>query len=112
MLDILQVVACIGTILIGLYSLLRPNAVTGFTGLAPQGPRGVTEIRAILGGFFVGLGIAPLALGDSAAYITLGIAYLVVVSVRLASIFADGSSEQSNWVSFVIEVILGVILVL
>ena len=112
MLDILQIISCIGTILIGLYSLIRPTAVTGFTGLAPQGPRGITEIRAILGGFFVGLGATPLILGGGGAYLMLGIAYLVVAAVRLVSIFLDGSSVRSNWVSFVSEVILGVVLVL
>ena len=110
--DILQIIACVGTIVVGLYSLLRPNAVTGFTGLAPQGPRGISEIRAVLGGFFVALGAAPLALGAEAAYTMLGIAYLVVAAVRLASIFLDGSSVRSNWISFASEVILGVILVL
>ena len=52
LLDILQIVAGIGTVLTGLLSLFRPQAVEGFTGLKPTGARGVTEIRAVLGAFF------------------------------------------------------------
>lgn len=49
-LKILQLVAVGGTFLTGLYSLVRPRAIQGFTGLVPEGGRGVTEIRSIVGG--------------------------------------------------------------
>jgi hypothetical protein len=42
--------------------LFWPQSVTGFTGLSPESSRGITEIRAVLGGAFVGLGAAPLIL--------------------------------------------------
>lgn len=60
MIQILHIFAAIVTIATGLYSLIRPQAVTCFTGLVPNGPRGITEIRAVLRGFFVALGAAPL----------------------------------------------------
>ena len=60
--QILQIVAAIATILTGLYSLLKPAAITGFTGLQPVGGRGITEIRSILGGLFIALGAVPLVL--------------------------------------------------
>src|SRR5690606_5901388 len=60
---VLKVIAAALTIVTGLVSLVRPRSVTGFTGLQPVGGRGVTEIRAVLGGFFIGLGAAPLILG-------------------------------------------------
>ena len=43
-LQVLRIVAAAGTIVTGLISLIRPRSVTGFTGLSPTGPRGVTEI--------------------------------------------------------------------
>ena len=111
-LQVLQVVAAVGTIATGLFSLIWPRKVTGFTGLVPEGGRGVTEIRAILGGFFVALGAAPLILGATAAYQMLGIAYLVVAAVRGASMIIDKSVMQSNLISVLVEILFGVILVL
>ena len=108
---VLQVIAAIATVLTGLYSLLKPRSVTGFTGLRPEGARGITEIRAILGGFFVALGAAPLLLGEPATYTMLGLGYLFVAIVRAISMFADGSVVRSNWISLATEVVLGVILV-
>ena len=110
-LDIAKIVAAIGTILTGLVSLIRPLSVRGFTGLEAPGPRGVTEIRAILGGFFVALGVAPLAFNEPVAYQMLGVAYLGVALVRLVSMFVDGSVERSNIISLIVEVVFGVILV-
>jgi hypothetical protein len=111
-LQILKVIAAIGTIVTGLVSLIWPRSVTGFTGLSPAGGRGITEIRAVLGGFFVALGAAPLILKDPAAYRMLGIAYLAVAVVRAASMVIDKSVVQSNIISVVVEVIFGVILIL
>ena len=111
-LEILKIVAGVATILTGLFSLIWPLRVQGFTGLEVAGGRGVTEIRAILGGFFIGLGAAVLLLNDPVAYQTLGIAYLVVAVVRTISMFVDKSVVQSNIISVIAEVILGVILIL
>lgn len=111
-LEILKILVAIATILTGVVSLFWPLKVRGFTGLEVNGGRGVTEIRAVLGGFFVGLGGAVLFINEPAAYLTLGIAYLVVAVVRTISMFIDKSVVQSNVISVVTEVIFGVILVL
>ena len=111
-LQILKIIAAIGTIVTGLVSLLRPRSITGFTGLSAPGPRGITEIRAILGGFFVALGAVPLILQAPETYQMLGITYLVVAAVRLVSMFIDKSVVQSNIISLVAELVFGVILVL
>ena len=111
-LRILQIIAAVGTIGTGVVSLFWPRSVTGFTGLSPQGPRGITEIRAVLGGFFVALGLTPLVLDAPAAYQMLGITYLGVAVVRAISMIVDKSVERSNVISVVVEIIFGVILVL
>jgi hypothetical protein len=54
----LQIIAVVATILTGLVSLVNPRGVESFTGLAAPSARGITEIRSILGGLFIGLGIA------------------------------------------------------
>ncbi|MFN2182405.1 MAG: DUF4345 family protein [Anaerolineae bacterium] len=111
-LEILQIILAAGTIVTGLVSLVWPRSVQGFTGLSAPGPRGVTEIRAVLGGAFIGLGLAPLVLGVQAAYQVLGITYLVIAVSRIAGIVLDKSYERSNWISLAVEIVAGVILVL
>jgi hypothetical protein len=111
-LQILKYVAVIATILTGLVSLLWPLKVQGFTGLTAPGGRGITEIRSILGGLFIGLGIAVFLLGARETYQMLGIVYIAIAAVRAVSIVIDKSSEQSNIISLIVEIIFGIILVL
>ena len=111
-LKILQIIAVIGTILTGLVSLIWPLRVQGFTGLTAPGERGITEIRSILGGVFIGLGIAVFLLGTRETYQMLGIMYLAIAVVRTVSIVIDKSPERSNIISLIAEIVFGIILVL
>lgn len=107
----LQIVAALATAATGLFSMLAPRQVIGFTGLQPIGGRGITELRAVLGGLFVALGVAPFFLGPT-AYRMLGIGYLAIFAVRAVSMIVDRSVVQSNVISLIVEIVLGVILVL
>jgi len=111
-LKILQIIAVIGTILTGMLSLFWPKIAEDFTGLTAPGGRGITEIRAVLGGLFIGLGIAIFILGTREVYQMLGIMYLAIGTVRAISMVIDKSVEQSNIISLVVEIIFGIILVL
>jgi uncharacterized membrane protein len=108
---ILKIVAALATAATGLLALVKPAATYGFIGLNPNGVRGVSEIRAIFGGLFIALGLAPLFLG-AVAYQMLGIAYLAIAVARLFSIVVDKSYAKSNLISLAIEIVLGVILVI
>lgn len=110
-LDVLKIIASLATAATGFLAMFMPKVVPGFTGLSPVGGRGISEIRAIFGGLFVALGIAPLIFkGDT--YVMLGWGYLAIALVRIISIFFDKAPDKSNWISFIIEVIFGVILIL
>jgi hypothetical protein len=111
-LQILQIVASILTIVTGLVSLIWPRSVMGFTGLIVPGARGITEIRAVLGGAFIGLGAAALVLNTPDAYRMLGIMYLVIALARAIGIVLDRSQERSNVISLMTEIVLGFVLVL
>jgi hypothetical protein len=87
------------------YSSDRPTGID-----KTQRSRGVSEIRAVFGGLFIGLGLAPFFLGG-AAYTMLGIGYLAIAMARTFSIVFDKSFAQSNWISLGIEIVLGMILV-
>jgi hypothetical protein len=109
---ILKIIAAIATIITGLISLIWPRSVRGFTGLEAPGPRGITEIRAVLGGFFIALGTVPLIFQSAGMFLMLGLAYLGVALVRAVSIILDKSFLQSNFISLAVEVFLGLILIL
>ena len=110
-LQYLQYLACILTIISGAFALFAPEKAVALSGLVPQGGRGRTEIRCVMGGLYIALGITPFLLGG-VTFMMLGIGYLAVGLVRLGSIFIDKSGTQSNWMSMALELILGVILVL
>ena len=112
MIGILQIIAAAATVVTGLYSLVVPMSVRGFTGLEMPDGRGVTEVRAVLGGFFIALGAAPLLFRSPDMYLMLGFTYLIVAGVRAVSIFIDKSFVKSNYISFITEIILGIFLVL
>ena len=110
--QILRILAAAATIITGLVSLFWPLKVPGFTGLEPVGGRGISEIRTILGALFVGLGGAVIYFNTKEAYLILGITYLAMALVRGISILVDKSPVSSNIISFVVELIFGVLLVL
>jgi uncharacterized membrane protein len=108
---ILKIIAALATAATGLLAFFKPSATYGFIGLNANGVRGVSEIRAIFGGLFIGLGIAPLFLG-TVAYQMLGIGYLAIAAARAFSIVFDKSYAQSNIISLVTEIVLGALLVI
>jgi hypothetical protein len=111
-LDILKITAAIVTVATGLLSFVRPRSVQGFTGLSAPGPRGITEIRAVLGGAFIALGAAPLLLRTPEAFRMLGIVYLVIGATRIVGMILDKSLERSNFISLAVEIVFGAILAL
>jgi hypothetical protein len=108
---ILRTIVAIGTAASGLLALVRPGAVFGITGLRSEGSRGLTEIRAVFGGLFIALGLAPFFLGETAFQI-LGIGYAAVAAARLFGILVDQTSEASNWINLAIEVVSAAILLI
>lgn len=111
-LAILKTVAAVVTLATGLLSLIRPRSVQGFTGLDVSGPRGVTEIRAVLGGAFIALGAVPLLTRTPDAFRMLGIVYLLIGVTGIVGLILDKSLERSNLISLAVEIVFGGILVL
>lgn len=108
---LLDIIAAGATAITGLFAFIKPSATFSFIGLKAEGVRGISEIRAIFGGLFIALGILPFFLGEK-AFLMLGYSYLMIALTRLISIIIDKSYAKSNWISLVIEIALGVILVI
>ncbi len=110
--EILKIIIAVVTVGFGAFSVVFPQRAARFTGLSSEGTRGISEIRAVLGGTFVGLGLALLFFRSPGAYRTLGTAYLAIAAVRGGSIWFDRSPATSNWTSLVSEVVFGIILLI
>ena len=111
MIRILQIISVLVTVGTGVLALVKPKSIYKFTGLKAVGARGITEIRTIFGALFIALGIGAIILSQ---YLFLGVIYLALAIVRFVSmILIDKSTaESSNLISFLIEIVFGIILVL
>jgi hypothetical protein len=111
-LTVIQVLILVATIAIGVLSMVSPGSAANFTGLNLPGARGRTEVRAIFGGLFIGLGLAPLILRSELAYQTVAITYLAIAAARLIGLVRDRSYDRSNGVSLLSELAFGFLLLL
>ena len=109
---VFHVILAVLTIGTGLLCLVRPRSILGFTGLGEPSERGVTEIRAVFGGGFLGMGLAPLLLNTPAAYQMLGITYLCIGTGRFIGMVLGRSWVRSNWISLAFEIPAGILLLL
>lgn len=110
--EIIHWAAVIITLLTGVYSMIKPGMIKGFTGLEASSPRAVTEIRAVMGGTFIGLAIAAFLLNAPEVFKLLGIVYAVIAVIRTFSMVVDKSVVRSNVISLVTEVVLAIILIM
>ena len=108
----LKWIAVIITLGYGLYAMVKPGGIERFTGLQPSSPRGITEIRAVMGGMFVGLGIAAVVLNTPQTFKMIGICYAVIAVIRTISMVLDKSVTRSNTISLIAETALAITLVL
>ncbi len=110
--EIIRWAAVVITLLTGVYSMIKPGTIKGFTGLEASSPRAVTEIRAVMGGTFIGLAIAAFLLNTPEVFKMLGITYAVIAVIRTVSMVLDRSVVRSNVISLVTEVILAFVLIM
>ncbi len=110
-LTVLKYVSVVVTLATGLISLFWPKNIKGFTGLEASSPRAISEIRSVMGGVFVGLGAAAFVLNTPEVYKMLGIGYAFIAAIRAVSIIVDRSTDRSNIISLITEVVLALILI-
>jgi hypothetical protein len=101
------------TAITGLYIIIRPQSYARLAGFSAAGERGRVEIRAIMGGVFLGLGLAPVILFNHPIALTfVGVVYLFVALTRLISLFLDRSFESFGIVFLLVEAGFGLIMVI
>lgn len=98
--------------ILGVAAILFPKSIAAFVGIQPVAAEGISEIRATLGSFFLGLGATCLWLQSSDAFTVLGVASLGAAIVRLLSSFIDRSTSIKNIGGVFSEALLGVLFLL
>jgi len=97
-------------VILGCLGLLFPQQVSRVLAMRPEGPRGISEVRATYGGFFLGLGLGCLATQSDTVFLVAGSAWYGAAIARLMSVMADKSRSRENIIGFVVEATVGMML--
>ena len=73
---------------------------------------GYTEVSAVSGCLFVGIGLGVLILNEPVAWVALGLAYAGAAVGRVTSILRDNAGSRQSWTFFATEAALAAWLVL
>ncbi|MEM6851241.1 MAG: DUF4345 family protein [Pseudomonadota bacterium] len=104
MLTTLNIIAAVITIALGAIGWLRPRFTMEKLGLAAVGgPFGLSEVRAVNGATFVGVGLAALLLATPTAFAMVGALYAGAALGRGTSLILENGRSAACWVFFAIE---------
>jgi hypothetical protein len=90
------------TVLFGLILFFAPGLSLRILRLqtTPNHPEALSEARATMSGFYLGLGLCAIL------YIALGLSWALTAFGRLVSMMSDRGNTLYNWVSLVLEIVL------
>jgi hypothetical protein len=96
------------TVFFGALSLVFPRWTLNLLRLRTQAdfPQAVSEMRATLAGFYLGLGGAAILLAQPFIYLALGAAWVMTAFGRLVSVVLDRGFNTYNVVSIMVESVL------
>ena len=96
------------TILFGLIMLFLPRIGLRILRLqpVPSHPEAVSEARATMAGFYLGVGISCIVMAQIWLYLALGLSWLFTAFGRMVSMVSDGANTPYNWISVIIELAL------
>jgi hypothetical protein len=110
--ELLQQVGASITALFGILAIVKPNLVAKIIGLIPKGKRGISEIRAVYGGWIFGLGGYALWSQSEEVFFCLGIGWIGAGLVRIISFAIDKSYSSQNLRIVVYELFVATILLI
>jgi len=98
MIEALNIIAMVLTIVLGLVGYLAPRYTMKKLGLKTDNSNmGYSEIRAANGALFVGAGLGALFLFMPAAFAMVGFLYLGAAIGRITGIIADKAGSGQSW---------------
>ncbi|MCG8329633.1 MAG: DUF4345 family protein [Chitinophagales bacterium] len=94
--NLLAFIAALFTAFFGVLAMIKPQLVAKIASIAPKGKTGISEIRAVYGGWIFGLAAYALYSQSLDAYACLGFGWLGAAVLRITSIFIDKSYAPKN----------------
>lgn len=96
------------TVFFGLVLLFAPGISFRILRLQPaqNHPEALSEARATMAGFYLGVGLCCILLAQPLLYMALGFSWLFTAFGRIVSMMSDRGNTLYNWVSTVIELAL------
>lgn len=107
---VLANLGALATFALGVMGLVRPGAAAAFVAIRPDGPMGVSEIRATYGGLFAALGLWALWSQSPMAFTTAGVAWIGAALGRTVSVAVDRSRSPRNLGAVAFEGVIGLAL--
>jgi Domain of unknown function (DUF4345) len=105
-------IGAIFTMVLGIGGLLKPLMVAKLVGLAPSEPHGISEIRATLGGFFIGLGGFAVYSQNTVIYGAIGVGWVGAAIARIFSLIIDQKINKQNIGGVFLEGGIGILLLI
>ena len=111
--DVINMAVAVLTIALGLMGWLAPRWTMRQLDMQ-AGPTNMayTEVSAVSGCLFVGLGLGAMMLGEPLAWVVLGLAYAGAATGRFTSILRDDAASRQSWTFFGSEAALAAWLIL
>jgi uncharacterized membrane protein HdeD (DUF308 family) len=99
------------TIIFGLMLLITPHLSLRILRLQTFAdvPSAVSESRATMAGFYLGVGITCILLAQPLLYLALGASWIITSLGRIISMVLDKGNTKYNWISWPIEAGLGIL---
>lgn len=104
---LLGILACLG---LGLVGTFRPQLIMNGAGISTSTGHGQQELRALMGGTFLGIAAALLTVGSSDVYRVAGYAFFGVVVAKLYGQVVDKPAVKNSVPGLVIDLVLGLLL--
>jgi hypothetical protein len=104
-------IAPVLTVVMGIVACLAPEAFARQTGLAADGPLGRSELRAVFGGVFIGIGLVTLALVSPAAHLVGAAAFLGGAAAKVASAVLERGVLPAALPGLLVDLLLGALFV-
>lgn len=96
------------TVIFGLILFFAPRVALKVLRLqtVPAHPEALSEARATIAGFYLGLGLCALVFAQPFLWIALGVSWGFTVFGRLISMMSDRGNTLYNWISVIVELAL------
>ncbi len=96
------------TVLFGLLLFFAPRISLRMLRLqtTENHPEALSEARATMAGFYLGVGLCSILLAQPFIYMTLGFSWLFTAFGRVVSMLSDRGNTLYNWISVLLELAL------